>query len=90
MRVLNAMHRPQYLFDAAEHDPITRLLPLVICREAAVVGRVPVLCRDDEIKASLQFVSERDYFMTPGEAQEYGIIDNVIIHRDTAKDGAKP
>src|SRR6266540_580164 len=33
---------------------------------------------------------ERDYFMTPGEAQEYGIIDNVIIHRDTAKDGAKP
>jgi ATP-dependent Clp protease protease subunit len=33
---------------------------------------------------------ERDYFMTPGEAKEYGIIDNVIIHRDTAKDGAKP
>src|SRR6266487_2759445 len=33
---------------------------------------------------------ERDYFMTPQEAQEYGIIDNVIIHRDTSKDGAKP
>ncbi len=33
---------------------------------------------------------ERDYFMTPGEAKDYGIIDNVIIHRDTAKDGAKP
>jgi len=32
---------------------------------------------------------ERDYFMTPQEAQEYGIIDNVIIHRDAAKDGAK-
>src|SRR5512146_3331115 len=27
---------------------------------------------------------ERDYFMTPQEAQEYGIIDNVIIHRDAA------
>ena len=25
---------------------------------------------------------ERDYFMTPQEAQEYGIIDNVIVHRD--------
>ena len=33
---------------------------------------------------------ERDYFMTPQEAQGYGIIDSVIIHRDTAKDGAKP
>ena len=33
---------------------------------------------------------ERDYFMTPQEAQEYGIIDNVIVHRDAAKDGAKP
>ena len=33
---------------------------------------------------------ERDYFMTPQEAQEYGIIDNVIIHRDTAKDGDQP
>ena len=30
---------------------------------------------------------ERDYFMTPQEAKDYGIIDNVIIHRDTAKDG---
>ena len=33
---------------------------------------------------------ERDYFMTPGEAKDYGIIDSVIIHRDTSKDGAKP
>ena len=33
---------------------------------------------------------ERDYFMTPQEAQEYGIIDSVIVHRDAAKDGAKP
>ena len=33
---------------------------------------------------------ERDYFMTPQEAKDYGIIDNVIIHRDTAKDGVKP
>jgi len=32
---------------------------------------------------------ERDYFMTPQEAQDYGIIDSVIVHRDIAKDGAK-
>ena len=24
---------------------------------------------------------ERDYFMSPQEAQEYGIIDNVLVHR---------
>jgi len=33
---------------------------------------------------------ERDYFMTPGEAKEYGIIDTIITHRDMAKDGATP
>ncbi len=27
---------------------------------------------------------ERDFFMSPQEATEYGIIDNVITHRDTA------
>ena len=25
---------------------------------------------------------DRDYFMTPQEAKDYGIIDNVIVHRD--------
>src|SRR5690348_972139 len=25
---------------------------------------------------------DRDYFITPDEAKEYGIIDNVIVHRD--------
>jgi ATP-dependent protease ClpP protease subunit len=28
---------------------------------------------------------ERDYFMTPQEAQEYGIIDSVIVHRDGSR-----
>src|SRR2546427_590699 len=28
---------------------------------------------------------ERDYFMTPQEAQEDGIIDNVIVHRDASR-----
>jgi ATP-dependent Clp protease protease subunit len=28
---------------------------------------------------------ERDFFMSPQEAVEYGIIDTVITHRDTAQ-----
>src|SRR5437763_248543 len=31
---------------------------------------------------------ESDYFMTPQEAKEYGIIDNVIVHRATARPSA--
>jgi ATP-dependent Clp protease, protease subunit len=32
---------------------------------------------------------ERDYFLAPEEAKDYGIIDTIITHRDTAKDGSK-
>jgi ATP-dependent Clp protease protease subunit len=32
---------------------------------------------------------ERDYFLTPDEAMDYGIIDTIITHRDTARDGSK-
>ncbi len=28
---------------------------------------------------------ERDFFMSPEEAVEYGIIDSVITHRDVAR-----
>jgi ATP-dependent Clp protease protease subunit len=31
---------------------------------------------------------ERDYFMSPQEAKEYGIIDNVIVHRAAATTAA--
>jgi ATP-dependent Clp protease protease subunit len=31
---------------------------------------------------------ERDFFMTPEEAKDYGIIDNVIAHRVPSTDGA--
>jgi ATP-dependent Clp protease protease subunit len=33
---------------------------------------------------------ERDYFMTPQEAKDYGIIDNVIIHRIPPRTGIRP
>jgi ATP-dependent Clp protease, protease subunit len=41
-------------------------------------------CKDiDQISHDM----ERDFFMNPEEAKEYGIIDNVIAHRITSSDG---
>ncbi len=37
---------------------------LVVCGEAAVVGRMPIFGRDDEIEASLQFICKRDDLIT--------------------------
>ena len=31
--------------------------------------------------------TERDYFMSPAEAKEYGIVDEVIAHKIPGKDG---
>src|SRR5262249_47927930 len=64
MRILNAMHRPEDLFDSVKHDAITRLFALVICREAAVVAWMPIFGRDNKIKVSLQFVGEGNDFIT--------------------------
>ena len=58
MRVLNAMHRPEDLFDTVENDAITRLLAFMVCSEAAVIGRMPIFGRDDEIEAPLQFICD--------------------------------
>jgi ATP-dependent Clp protease protease subunit len=43
-----------------------------------------------QTQEKLQKDMDRDYYMTAQEAKDYGIIDNVIIHRDTAKDGNQP
>ena len=64
VRVLNAMHRPEDLFDSVENDAVTRLLSLVVCGETAVVGRMPIFGRDDEIEALLQFICKRDDLIT--------------------------
>src|SRR5438552_12921002 len=58
------MHRPQDLFDPIENDAVAGLLSLVVCSEAAVVGRMPIFGRDDEIEASLQFIGKRDDLIT--------------------------
>jgi len=47
----------------------------------------------DHTKQDVEKISrdmERDFFMTPHEAKEYGIIDTIITHREVAKDGARP
>ena len=36
----------------------------MICREAAVIGRMPVLRGNDELKTPLQFIRQRDDFIT--------------------------
>ena len=58
------MHRPEDLFDSVENDSITRLFAWVICGKTAVVRRMPILRRDDEIEAPLQFICKRDDLVT--------------------------
>ena len=51
------------MFDTIENDAVPRLLSLVVCGEAAVVGRMPVFSRDDDIEASQQFIGNRNDFI---------------------------
>src|ERR1700726_16674 len=68
-RVLNAMHRPKNLLDAVEHHAITRFVARVICSETTMVGRMPVLRGENDIKASLQFIGQWNYFVTARHRQ---------------------
>ena len=58
------MHRPEYLFDSVEDDAITWFFARMIFGKTAVVGRMPILGRDDKIEASLQFICKRYDFVT--------------------------
>ena len=58
------MHRPEDLFDSIENDPVARLLASMICGKTAMIGRMPILGRDNKIEASLQFVCKRDDLIT--------------------------
>src|SRR5262249_49920736 len=64
LRVLNAMHRPEDLFDSIENDAIAGFFAWVICGKTAVIGRMPILGRHDQIEASLQFICKRDDLIT--------------------------
>src|SRR5262245_39850574 len=64
VRVLNAMHRPEDLFDPIENDAIPRLFARMVCSEAAVIGWMPIFGCDDEVEVSLQFIRERDDLIT--------------------------
>ena len=64
MRVLNAMDRPQDLFDAIEHDAVARFFAGMICRKTAVIGWMPIFRGEDEIESLLQFISNRNDFIT--------------------------
>jgi hypothetical protein len=58
------MHRPEDLFDSVENDAIPRFFPRMICGEAAVIGRMPIFGRHDQIETSLHFIGNRNDFIT--------------------------
>jgi hypothetical protein len=58
------MQGPEDLFDTVKNDAISRLFARMICSEAAMVGRMPILRRQDELKVSLQFVGDGNDFIT--------------------------
>jgi hypothetical protein len=64
VRVLKAMHRPEDLFNAVEHNAIARFFARMICGETTVIGRMPVLRCNDELKTPLHFICQRNDFIT--------------------------
>src|SRR5712691_11391775 len=62
-RILDAMHRPEDLFDSIEHDSVARLFARMIRGEAAVVSRMPVLRGQDKLETSLKFIRKRNDFI---------------------------
>src|SRR5437899_6314728 len=69
VRVPNAMDRPQDLFDPIENDAVTRFFAGMICRETAVVRRMPVLRGKNQLDALLQFIRKRDDFIAMRHGQ---------------------
>jgi hypothetical protein len=59
-RFLHAVDRPEDLRQTVEVDHVADLLSRMICREAAVVARVPVARGNDEIECPLHAVCDGD------------------------------
>jgi hypothetical protein len=68
-RILNAMHRPENLFDAVENDAVARLFARMIGCEAAMIRRMPILRRHDSLKTFLQFIRDRNDFVAMRHSQ---------------------
>src|ERR1043166_6348330 len=64
VRVLNAMDRPENLFYAVESNAIAGFFARMICREAAVIGRMPIFRGKNQLEARLQFIGEGDDLIT--------------------------
>ena len=79
--VLNAMDRPQDLRQTVQIDDVARLAVLVMGREAAVIGRMPVLRRDDEIESLLHAIGDRDDLVT-ARHRESAARNKVILKID--------
>src|SRR5947207_1020133 len=67
--VLNAMHRPEDLFDTVEYDAIAGLFTRMIRGETTVIGRMPILCGKNQRETLLQFVGQRNDFVTVRDRQ---------------------
>ena len=63
-RVLNAMHRPEDLFDSIENDAIAGFFSWMVGGKTAVIRWMPVFCRNHQIESLLQFICERNDLIT--------------------------
>src|SRR5436190_19398811 len=63
------MNRPERLRQPIEVDLFERLFPWMACREAPVIGRMPILRRDDEGESRLEAVHDWDHLITVRDAQ---------------------
>src|SRR5437016_14023061 len=63
------MHGPENLFYAIEIDAVTRLFARIICRKAAVIRWMPIFGGQNQIEMPLQFIYNRNDFITLRDGQ---------------------
>ena len=80
---LDAVHRPQHLGQAVQIDDLVGLGALVVGGEAAVIGGVPVLGRDDEVEVARHPVGDRDGVVPVRDLQRPAGAEVVLeVHED--------
>ena len=90
--VLNAVHRPEDLFDAVENDAVARFFSRMICRETAMLRWMPVPPRKNQLKLLLQFIGNRDDVIAMRDSQSAAgqeiflkLNDDQRIHRSVLR-----